>query len=63
MSAYTNLGDYFDNCKGLEYLVFDKRNLVSKLKACGITRIEFFEHAVTDYGNAKFRFNISSVKT
>ena len=62
MQAYTSPDDYYDNYKGLEHLFFDKGNLVSKLKACGMTSIEYFDHAVTDYGNAKFRFNIICVK-
>jgi hypothetical protein len=63
MLAYTSSDDYYDTYKGLEHLFFDKASLVSKLKACGMTSIECFDHAVIDYGNAKFRFNISCVKT
>jgi len=60
--AYTNPADYYDNYKGLEHLFFDKENLINTLKLCGMKRIEFFHHAVADYGNAKFRFNIICVK-
>ena len=63
MLAYTSPDDYYDIYKGLEHLFFDKASLIIKLKACGMTSIECFDHAVIDYGNANFRFNISCVKT
>lgn len=63
MLAYTNPTDYDDDYKGLEHLFFDKESLINTLKSCGMKRIEFFYHAVADYGNAKFRFNISCVKS
>jgi len=62
MLAYKNPNDYYENYRGLEHLFLDKGNLVSKLKACGMRSIEFFDHAIPHYGNAKFRFNISCIK-
>jgi len=62
MLAYTNPDDYYENYKGLEHLFFDKAKLVNTLELCGMDHIEFFLHAVADYGNAKFRFNVSCTK-
>ena len=62
MRVYSRPENYYENYRGLEHLFFDKGNLVAKLKACGMTSIEFFDHAVAEYGNAKFRFNISCIK-
>ena len=63
MLAYRNPTEYYDTYKGLTHLFFDKAYLREILNKCGMKDIEIFPHAVADYGNSKFRFNIICTKT
>lgn len=63
MLAYRNPAEYNETYEGLNHLFFDKANLIDILKKCGMNEIEIFPHAVADYGNSKFRFNIICRKT
>ena len=63
MLAYRNPVEYYETYEGLNHLFFDKANLIDILKNCGMNEIEIFPHAVADYGNSQFRFNIICRKT
>ncbi len=63
MLAYRNPTEYYETYEGLSHLFFNKLNLIEILKKCGMNRIEIFPHAIADYGNSKFRFNIICIKT
>tara|TARA_B100001989_G_C24498843_1_gene443686 strand:+ start:273 stop:983 length:711 start_codon:yes stop_codon:yes gene_type:complete len=62
MLAYRNPAEYYKTYEGLSHLFFDKVHLRELLKKCGMKEIEMFPHAVADYGNSKFRFNIICTK-
>lgn len=62
MLAYRNPAEYYDTYEGLSHLFFDQVRLREILKKCGMKGIEMFPHAVADYGNSKFRFNIICTK-
>lgn len=62
MLAYRNPSEYYKTYEGLSHLFFDKVRLRKILKKCGMKEIEMFPHAVADYGNSKFRFNIICTK-
>lgn len=54
--------DYEKTYKGLEHLFFDKQELEDYLYSLGFSSVKFFPHAVKEYGNSKFRFNILAIK-
>ena len=58
MREYKSPADYAKTYKNLNHLFFDKRSLSQRLKLLGMSKIEFFPHAVHGYGNSKFRFNL-----
>tara|TARA_B100000212_G_C27366981_1_gene530755 strand:+ start:747 stop:1457 length:711 start_codon:yes stop_codon:yes gene_type:complete len=62
MLAYRNPAEYYKTYEGLSHLFFDRVRLKEILKKCEMKEIEMFPHAVADYGNSKFRFNIICTK-
>lgn len=63
MREYKSPAEYAKNYENLNHLFFDKKSLSSHLDSLGMSRIEFFPHAISDYGNSKFRFNLMCTKT
>ena len=62
MREYKSPADYAKNYKNLSHLFFNKKSLSQDLMSLGMSGIEFFPHAVRDYGNSKFRFNLICTK-
>ena len=58
MLAYKNPAQYYQSYEGLNHLFFDKAAISQSLLSLGMTNVNFFSHAVENYGNAKFRFNL-----
>ena len=58
MKAYRNPKEYFDAYEGLNHLFFNIDELKKTLKSFGMEHIEVFPHAINNYGNANFRFNL-----
>ena len=62
MKKYINHKKYYEEYKNLMHLFFEKNELIRELKKLNFAEIQFFDHAVLDYGNSKFRFNLSCKK-
>ena len=62
MEAYRNPKEYYDTYKGLNHLFFKIEDLKKTLTYLGMQDIEIFPHAISDYGNASFRFNLICYK-
>ena len=58
MQAYKDPSKYEDDYKGLHHLFFNKEGMIKYLESIGMENVQIFPHVVTNYGNAKFRFNI-----
>jgi ubiquinone/menaquinone biosynthesis C-methylase UbiE len=50
--------EYEKKYSGLSHLFFEKNELFEFLTNVGMAQLKFFPHKVSDYGNAKFRFNL-----
>ncbi len=62
MREYKSPTDYAKTYTNLNHLFFDKNSLSNRLETLGMSNIEFFPHAVHNYGNSKFRFNLICTK-
>lgn len=58
MKSYKDPSKYEDHYKGLHHLFFDHTAIIKYLESIGMKNVQLFPHAVTNYGNAKFRFNV-----
>lgn len=58
MKAYKNPEEYNSAYNGLSHLFMSKQKLIECLVSLGMTDFIFFPHAVSGYGNSKFRFNL-----
>ena len=48
--------------QGLDHMFYDKNDFLTTLESHGMCDIEFFPHAIPEYGNSSFRFNLICVK-
>ena len=62
MLAYKKPQEYEATYRGLDHLFFDKKSIEYLLTSLGMKNIEYFPHAVSEYGNSKFRFNLICTK-
>tara|TARA_B100001057_G_scaffold434961_1_gene464966 strand:- start:1129 stop:1839 length:711 start_codon:yes stop_codon:yes gene_type:complete len=62
MKAYRDPSKYADDYKDLRHLFFNKESIIQYLESIGMENVQPFPHAVTSYGNARFRFNIICTK-
>ena len=62
MLNYRNPETYKADYDGLDHLFFDKIELTHLLSQHEMGEVCFFPHAVSEYGNSEFRFNLMCVK-
>lgn len=60
---YHSAHSYAEAYKDLNHLFFNKERITVLLDSLGMSEIEFFPHAIREYGNSKFRFNLICKKT
>lgn len=60
--SYPDPNKYDDDYRDLGHLFFNIDGVSDQLAALGFVDIKVFPHAVPEYGNARFRFNVSATK-
>ena len=59
---YSDPSEYDRKYADLKHLFIDKTWLQDVLRSYNLTNIEFYPHAVAEYGNSEFRYNIYAEK-
>lgn len=60
--AYDDPRQYEQDYLGLPHLFFERSEIEANLRELGLTGVRYFPHAVPQYWNAEFRFNVQATK-
>lgn len=60
--SYSEPSEYDEKYRDHPHLFYDKAALESKLNELGFRDLAYLKHAVPDYGNSKYRFNLIATK-